>query len=428
MSDHEDAAVDDEIWTTTSAPGQSLGSVQDWIKAYLEPSAPHTSNASWWFAWALFAVYAFAFWLTQWPLNGWAGDFGLYFVQPIVWLAVTLVGGYGWLRLENPPTIKPTLIAIAFWAGVLHVIVLILAGTIGSFADSAFVDGFIEYPLNLFYIITVLAAAEMSRAFLFTVWRRDDRTTALVVVSLMFAVAALTATELTPFDSVDELVEVAGQRWFPVLAISLLATALVDIGGLGPSFAYRLAVLGFIWVSPNLPDVHWVVAAVIGVAMPWLAWRIIGAVYRRTKEGEETLEDTQQPRWSVVSAVVGLITMVTLVVASLLLIFGTGIVGYRIQLVDDAAMEPEYEPGDVVLIDEDAEPASLAVDDVIRIVDGDETPIRRIVAIDEGDDGLVFTVQGDNLPDTEEVTEDELAGTIVLNLPEVGDIVIWWRK
>ncbi len=62
------------------------------------------------------------------------------------------------------------------------------------------------------------------------------------------------------------------------------------------------------------------------------------------------------------------------------------------------------------------------------IMDGDKTPIRRIVAIDESEDGLIFTVRGDNLPDTEEVTEEDLAGVIVLNVPEVGDVVIWWRE
>ena len=405
-----------------------MGSVSDWIKAYLEPIEPHTSRGSWWFAWAVFAAFAFAVWLTRWPLNGWAGDFGLYFIHPIVWLAVALLAGYGWLRLEDAPAIKPTLIGIAFWAGVLHVIVLIIAGIITTFVDSLFVDGFIEYPLNLFYVITVLAAAETSRAFLFTVWRRDDRTTAFVVISLMFAIAALTAAELTPFDSVDELLEVAGQRWLPVLAISLLATALVDIGGLGPSFAYRLAVLGFMWVWPSLPDLHWIPAAFIGIAMPWFAWRLINAVYLRTKEGEKTLKGTKQPRWSVLSAVAGLIVMVAVIVAGLLLIFGTGITGYRLHLIDDTAMEPEYERGDVVLIDEEVRPESLDVDDVIRIMDGDETPIRRIVAIDESKDELIFTVQGDNLPDTEEVTEEDLAGVIVLNVPEVGDVVIWWRE
>ena len=261
---------------------------------YLEPIEPHTRDGSWWFAWVVFAAFAFAVWLTRWPLNGWAGDFGLYFIHPIIWLTVGLLAGYGWLRLENASAFKPTLIGIAFWTGVLHVIMLIIAGIISSFVDSPFVDGVIEYPLNLFYVITVLAAAETSRAFLFTVWRRDDRTTAFVVISLMFAIAALTAAELTPFDSVDELLEVAGQRWLPVLAISLLATALVDIGGPGPSCAYRLAVLGFMWVWPSLPDLHWILAAFIGIAMPWFAWRLINAVYLRTKEGENTLKGTKR--------------------------------------------------------------------------------------------------------------------------------------
>ncbi len=428
MYDRERESVDDEISRAVRGSRRSMGPVPGWVRAYLEPIEPHTPDGSWWFAWTVFASFAFAVWLTRWPLNGWAGDFGLYFIHPIIWLTVGLLAGYGWLRLENASAFKPTLIGIAFWTGVLHVIVLIIAGIISSFVDSPFVDGFIEYPLNLFYVITVLAAAETSRAFLFTVWRRDDRTTAFVVISLMFAIAALTAAELTPFDSVDELLEVAGQRWLPVLAISLLATALVDIGGLGPSFAYRLAVLGFMWVWPSLPDLDWIVAASIGIAMPWFAWRLINAVYLRTKEGENTLKGTKQPRWNVLTAIVGLITMMAVIVAGLLLIFGTGIMGYRVQLIDDAAMEPAYERGDVVLIDEEVNPESLDVDDVIRIMDGDETPIRRIVAIDESEDGLIFTVRGDNLPDNEEVTEEDLAGVIVLNVPEVGDVVIWWRE
>ena len=77
---------------------------------------------------------------------------------------------------------------------------------------------------------------------------------------------------------------------------------------------------------------------------------------------------------------------------------------------------------------DDPDPASLRVNDVIRFRQGDISIVHRIVAIDDGPDGLVFTTQGDNvsLPDPP-VTPEQIEGKVVFLIPKVGHLTLWLR-
>lgn len=427
----------------------------DWISTYLRPGPPLGIRLELLLSAGVVAAVVFAFWVTRWPLANWpaaAPDLSLYILHPILWTGVAALAGYGWLRLENPPEYRPVLTQVALGVGLLHVTVLVFAGVFGSLADSPVVDWLFDYPFNALYVVTTLAAAEVARSYLFEVWRRIDREAAFAAVTVIFAVAALTAAELTPFSSLGELGEVVGTRWIPVLAISILATALVEIGGPAMSFAYRVAILGFAWLSPMLPDVHWSVLAVIGALLPWVAWGIMGAVQARIERDEEE-EETQERRdppglrtppkqdnefldqtperrwWAIAKPILAFMTFTALLLGGLFIVFGSGLTGFRMQIIDDDSMAPAYERGDTVVIDEHARPDGLVLGDVIRIVQGEETLIRRIVAIHEtADEELLFVTKGDNLEEIEHaVVEDEIAGEVLVRIPNLGNVALWWR-
>lgn len=210
--------------------------------------------------------------------------------------------------------------------------------------------------------------------------------------------------------------------------MSILATALVAIGGIGPSWAYRLALLGFEWFSPILPDLGWPALAVLGAVVPLAAWQLIVNIYADTAEGEERLgigeevdkEEEAADRW--------LLAGLTTVMVGGLIVLSTGVIGLRMFTVDGISMEPAYERADVAIVKDDPDPASLRVNDVIRFRQGDISIVHRIVTIDDGPDGLVFTTQGDNvsLPDPP-VTPEQIEGKVVFLIPKVGHLTLWLR-
>ena len=159
------------------------------------------------------------------------------------------------------------------------------------------------------------------------------------------------------------------------------------------------------------------------------AW-LVRSVYGDTREGAERLPAPRaaepaepKPRWRRWAGWV-----VTAAVVALGVLFFVGAFGYHMVVVDGISMEPTFGRGDVAIVREGVDPASLEVNDVIQYRHGGISIVHRIVAIDEGADGLVFTTQGDNMdtPDSP-VTADRIEGKVVFVIPGVGYLNLWLR-
>jgi signal peptidase len=198
----------------------------------------------------------------------------------------------------------------------------------------------------------------------------------------------------------------------------------------GPSFAYRFALLGFEWFSPLLPDLGWSVLFLVGVTVPLAAAWLVRSIYQDTREGAQRMpapveEDKPAARpkarwrgwvgWGVTGVLVALIVLVM-----------TGTLGIRLVVVDGISMEPAYKRGDVAIVHEGVDPASLQVKDVIQYRQGGFSVVHRIVTIEEGPEGRVFTTQGDNndAPD-DPISAADIVGKVVFLIPEVGHLNLW---
>jgi signal peptidase len=401
------------------------------VRTLFDADIPHTEAQSRRFSFLVAAAIVVAYWFTQHPLPRWTAsnpDINLYVAQPLMWLAVAGIAGYGWVRLEDRPPLSRTLIGIALLVGLFHVALLVIAGVLGDFGDSLSAGRLLNYPKNFLYISTLLAGMETARAYLFHVWKGVDQRLAFGAVAVVFAALALTTGQLATFGSADEMFTGVGGRWIPALGISILATALVSLGGIGPSWAYRLVVVGFEWFSPILPDLDWFVTAVLGAAIPYVSWKLIVDVYRDTREGELALYDEPEhevaparvPSWAITASVTAFVLAVG--------VLSSGILGVRMVVVEGISMEPSYSRGDVAFLVDDPDPASLEVDDVIAFEQGSIYMVHRIVDIEEGANGRVFTTQGDNNnhPD-DSITADVIRGKVVFLVPAVGAPLLWLR-
>jgi hypothetical protein len=420
-----------------SSPAVFLGAVTplrdrvaDWYQAFRYPDGPHSREESLRWSGIVALAVAVAYLFIEWPLESWTdtspgvADF---FLQPLIWLAVAGVAFYGWVRLETRPGFSGRLVIIALLAGVLHVLILILSGLIGSFADSNLTEGFFDGVKAIWSIVTLLAGVELARAYLYAVWKTIDRQFAFIATTVGFAVVALSGADLTPFDDFDTFSRVAGSQWAPALAVSLLATALVRVGGVGPSAVYRFVVLGFAWLSPSLPDLDWRVVGAVGILAPYLAWLFIVNVYGRDPAGAKALTSVGLPRkkslW-VFETILGVAGALAIILA----ILGTGVLGYRTVVIEDDTMVPTYERGDVAMIQDDPDVTRLEPEDVIRFRRGGAAVLRRIVAVENEADGIVFTIKADGSDQLDPpVAADRVDGKVSFHISDIGHASLWLR-
>jgi signal peptidase len=155
----------------------------------------------------------------------------------------------------------------------------------------------------------------------------------------------------------------------------------------------------------------------------------VRSIYEETAEGRERVPVPAEakpvapkPRWRRWTGWVATALLVTLGV-----LFFTGAFGLRMVVVDGISMEPTYSRGDMAIV-RHVDVASLAVNDVIVFLQGGRPVIHRIVAIDQGPEGLVLTTQGDNVDNPDPpVGAGQIEGKVVFLIPGVGYVNLLLR-
>ena len=85
--------------------------------------------------------------------------------------------------------------------------------------------------------------------------------------------------------------------------------------------------------------------------------------------------------------------------------------GYRAYVITTNSMEPTINVGDIIIV------SGIEKDKIIT---------HRIVGIEETEKGLKYVTKGDNnlTKDTEEISYEQILGTIVLKIPRIGNIIL----
>jgi signal peptidase I len=368
-------------------------------------------------------------WLVQFGLRGWLAQhpaFGFYLGQPLLWLGLAALSSAGWRRLGDRPRFSRVLSGIALLLGAFHVGLLVFAGIAAGFGESYVAGRLVNYPRNLWYLATWLLGLETARAFVFHTWRRFSERWAFAGTAVLLAVAMTPYGHIRSLGSADTLVSTLGGFLLPTLVLSMLATWLVDHGGPAPAIAYRGALLAFEWLSQVQPDLEWPILFLIGTIGPIFGARFIRSIYLGTTEGAARWDDHHE---EAPVAHHGL-AIATAVMAALIVFLGTaGLMGFRPSVVSGISMEPTIRRGDLVLIQQNVDPATVAVGDVVKFADpAGHTIVHRVIAVDHTPHGPVFTTQGDNNrgPDPQFGAE-RLRGKVVGSLRALGWPAIWAR-
>lgn len=153
-------------------------------------------------------------------------------------------------------------------------------------------------------------------------------------------------------------------------------------------------------------------------------------------------EKTGQPKTKSASKVfIAIIVLICLILVPILIANLTIIVksftqpdevpnfmGYKPFIVLSGSMEPEFYPGDLVLVRE-VQPESLQVGDIISFREGMSVVTHRVKDIIEEDNQRKFVTKGDNnnVEDRIAVIESQLEGRYLLKVPGLGNFAMFMQ-
>jgi len=350
-----------------------------------------------------------------------SADLFLYVYQPILWSSLAILAWLGWrFGLASRPKLGLPLAVTASLVAIFQIAVLIITGLIFGFGYSPYDHRLIGILRNLLYLVTLLAALELMRAFLVARFKQHHPLVSFILVSFFLCMLRIAPAAYGQFVNLQSSIQIIGERLLPTLAQNMLATLLALLGGPLASMAYLGILQLFEWLSPILPNLGWFTTAIIGTVLPALGMLI---VYNQfiAKPGEHELSEARKKGsfspWAVVA------------VFSLLLVgFSTGLFGVHPRLIGSGSMSPNLMVGDIV-ITQYVPVQDIQVGDVISFREYDQSIIHRVIKILNDADQISFITQGDanNISDPR-ITSSNYEGKVVFTIPKIGWVSIFIRN
>lgn len=354
------------------------------------------------------------------------GNLNLFIFQPLLWLSIAILAI--WLCTSEGNLIRPlesrNLIGIAAMIGGIQIAVSILVGFLSGFGKSPYSHTFSMILLNLWFLATRLAGVESARWYLSKSLGRINTGLGYLTAWLVPLILLIPTGKFELLGQPENAFRFVGGSLIPAAAENLLATYLVISTGPLGSIAYLGVMQAFEWLSPILPDLPWLAVAFVGVLVP-----LLGLVVLNREDTSPLSDATQQTstRNQEKHASPGSWLLVAALAAGVIW-FNSGALGVRPSLISGNSMNPMLYPGDVVITKTIA-PESIHEGDVIRFHRDGIDIVHRVRQVQNQESALVFITRGDNNNvDDEPVTSGQIEGKVILKIPKIGWIGIWFRQ
>lgn len=349
------------------------------------------------------------------------GGVGNYLLPAALWGGVALmVRGLPGTRPAAKLRLRHLLCWMAFIAAMISVLAVYAAGILEGFGRSPYDLSPRGILYNLLFLGFLVAGMESSRAWLLQALFGKKAVVGIALVSLCYSFFWFPLGKITFFENGLEAVKFLGNTFLPALSENVLASYLALLGGVVPAVIYRGTLLAFRWFPPVLPDLNWIMHALIGTFVPIFGLIMVHQLYlgEAVRPKRRRGERENPAGWIATSA------------ASILVIwFALGVFSVFPVAIVSGSMSPYLEVGDVAIVKR-ISPAEVNVGDVIQFQEEKVRITHRVIEIKETRKGeRYFITKGDAnaSPDAEPVYPEQVIGRVIYVLPGAGWITIWFR-
>lgn len=203
-----------------------------------------------------------------------------YLVQPLLWLATAALAVWLWRR-QGAGRLLPGgrwILPLCALAGVLQVGFYVLAGVLRGFGATPYGRTPSLIALNLWFGTSRLVGVELARWCLIAGLARRRGWLGLVAGWLLPWLFQVGLWAFEAIGSPGAALSLAGRSLLPAGAENLLAVYLALLGGPFASLTYRGMLALFAFLSPGLPKLSALSAALLGVGAPLVGWLLVSGL------------------------------------------------------------------------------------------------------------------------------------------------------
>lgn len=341
-----------------------------------------------------------------------------YVIMPAIWIAIALVI---WYIPHSRPSGKLRLRSLIYqWAfifAILYISIVVLAGVFFSFGKSPYGHTMTAILTNIIYVGSSLVGRELIRSYLVNSLTKKESYRVFILVSLLMTFTNISFSKFVQTMELEILVKLFAEHIGPEFVENLFSVYLVFLGGPLASIIYLSATEAFYWLSPVLPNLQWIITALIGILCPTFFLMAIQSIYNSAagniKKREQDEEGTGS--WIVTSLIsIGIIW------------FAVGVFPIYPSVIATGSMEPMIKPGDIILVKK-----IVDIDGINGLKEGDVIQFQRdgilishriIELVNDEKEGIQFRTKGDNnsSEDSDLVKTQDVKGTIEYTVPKIG--------
>jgi len=356
-----------------------------------------------------------------------SGNLNLYVLQPVLWLTIAFLSIWLWsVEGERVNLFEHrTIILSAGLIGGVQVALSILFGFLAGFGRSPYSHALFMVILNLWFVVTKLVGIEAARWYLGKTIGRINAGLGYLVAWLVPLILLIPIGKFSLLGQPESAFRLIGGTLIPAASENLLAAYLAISAGPLASMAYLGLMQAFEWLSPILPDLPWLVTAFVGALVPLLGLMALNR--QENLPTEEAAAQAAGKEKEPEKASAGSWLLVLMLAVGVIWL-NSGALGVRPSLISGNSMNPTLYPGDVV-ITRFIPAEQVQVGDVIRFHRDGIDVVHRVKEVQSNGSAPVFITRGDNNNvDDEPVMADQLQGKVILTIPKIGWIGIFFRR
>ena len=342
------------------------------------------------------------------------GTIYTYVINPLFWII------YGIILLKildknyENKKLKKEIIEYTLIACLIYVIVYMISGLFVTFGNNPYSRSLKGIITNLWIMGTVIVAKEYIRYKLINNVYNKEKKEITIIVTILFTlvdfeiIRKFGGRELSTYYVFTEIFK----YFIPMLARNTLYSYLAFNNNFTSAVTYELITNLFLWLSPILPNVPWIMYSIIDTAIPLILLLYI----RYTKNKLDKFKSREKILNSDPKSIIPLVVLVILAIW-----FALGIFPIKPVSIASGSMEDELNIGDVVIIKR-CSAEDVNVGDIIEYQMNDFTIIHRVVEKHQTKGEYYFRTKGDNnaQPDMKMVEEYQLIGKVVFKVRYIG--------
>jgi len=342
----------------------------------------------------------------------------LYVIKPILWIGVILIiRNFRQFKYKGKIRSKKLIIEWSIIFGIIYVCTNVFAGFIYGLGKSSYSHTLSGILMNIIYVGSALYGRELIRNYLVNSYTKKENYMVFILIAILMTLTSFNMSRYLKLKDLETLVKFFAEFFAPEFSNNIFASYLVYLGGPVPSIVYFGIIQAFHWISPILPNLQWIVTALIGILSPIFFLMSIQSIYlNATKQ----INKREQGEEGIVSWII------TSIISIGIIWFAVGVFPIYPSVVATGSMEPTIKPGDMILVKKISnmdEINTLKVGDIILFKRGNILISHRIIEIlDTDEEGVQFKTKGDKNsgPDTDLVKSADVKGLVKYVIPKIG--------